>query len=336
MRVTDTVPRADPDSGSTVRRHALRLDGSGGAVPIAWPKRGDSQLVRGVSWVHLNWDTDDAEVALVEDLNVDPVMAEALLAQETRPRAVPVGNNQLIILRGVNPAPSEQPEDMVSIRLLVNERRIVSLSRKTLLSVRTILRDLEMNDGPRDAGGFIAALVEAMVDRIGPEALDLEDQIDALEDRALDGNIGEVETALAVMRRRLITLRRYLSPQRDALIDLATARIEWLGEAERLRLREQADRLTRILEDLDAYRDRGQVIQEEITYRVTRQLNRNTYILTLAAGVLLPLNLVTGLFGMNVGGIPGKDWVWAFALICGCFALFVVIFLLVAKRLRLF
>jgi len=117
-------------------------------------------------------------------------------------------------------------------------------------------------------------------------------------------------------------LRRFLAPQREALLRLSQEKLTWVSAEEHARLSETANQLTRYVEDLDEFRERAQVIQEEIGLHYNRRLSRSTFIITLAASVLVPLNLITGLFGMNVGGIPGKDSPYAFWVIATLFIAF--------------
>jgi zinc transporter len=58
------------------------------------------------------------------------------------------------------------------------------------------------------------------------------------------------------------------------------------------------------------------VTQEELAARLSEQMNRNTYMLSVVAGVFLPLGLLTGLLGINVGGIPGTENPNAFVIVC--------------------
>jgi zinc transporter len=70
-----------------------------------------------------------------------------------------------------------------------------------------------------------------------------------------------------------------------------------------MHLREEADRVVRYVEDLDSARERAAVTQEELVNRVSEQINSRTYVLSVAAAIFLPLGFLTGLFGINVGGI---------------------------------
>ena len=81
-----------------------------------------------------------------------------------------------------------------------------------------------------------------------------------------------------------------------------------------------SDRLIRHIEDLDAVRERAAVTQEELLSRLSDQMNTRMYVLSVVAAIFLPLGFLTGLLGINVGGIPGAENPWAFLL----FLLFLV------------
>jgi len=80
-----------------------------------------------------------------------------------------------------------------------------------------------------------------------------------------------------------------------------------------MRLREVADKITRYIEDLDSARERAAVVQDELSSCLAERLNKNTYLLSIIAAIFMPLSLLTGLLGINVGGIPGEKWPWSFA-----------------------
>lgn len=109
--------------------------------------------------------------------------------------------------------------------------------------------------------------------------------------------------------------RRYIAPQREAIQSLQSSELEWIGVKHVRLLAEQSDRLTRAVEELDAIRERLQIIKDEIAAITAERMNRNTYVLSIAAAVFLPLGFLTGLLGINVGGIPGTNSGEAFWLV---------------------
>lgn len=309
------------------------LDGKGGGKLLPWDKAVCETLPDGVFWLHLDWDTPLAHQLLVETFGVDAVVAEALVEEDTRPRSVAVGRDEMVFLRGVNLTPGAEPEDMISLRMLISERRVITLTRRELRTIEDLKAAVDAGAGPASMGQFMCLLVEKLVDRVAPVLAQLEDAIDEEEDDLVEGKVSRVESTLVGVRGRIVRLRRYLAPQREALLRLSQEKLlAWAAAEERTRLSETANQLTRYIEDLDEFRERAQVIQEEISLVINRRLTRSTYIITLAAAVMVPLNLVAGLFGMNVGGIPGKDSPYAFYFIAGLFAAFAGLVYIYGRR----
>jgi len=139
---------------------------------------------------------------------------------------------------------------------------------------------------------------------------------------------------LAGIRHQAIVLRRYLAPQRDATARLQSENQPWIDAREQARLREVTDRVVRYIEDLDSVRDRAAVIQDELASRLSEQMNRTMYHLTVVASIMLPLGFLTGLLGINVGGIPGGENPWGFAAVCAILAAVVAVQVVLFRRLR--
>lgn len=298
--------------------YACRLDGSGGGAPIGWSEiRSWTPAAGGPIWVHLDYSAPRARSWLLEESDLDPVVAEALLADETRPRVLPDGDGLLLILRGVNLNPGADPEDMVSIRLWIEQSRLISLRRHHLMAVEDLKEAIGRGLGPTNSSEFAVALCDRLLARMGGVLEELEDEVDALQDEVLHAESHQLRPKLAGARRRAIAMRRYLAPQREALSRLVSERVTWLEEVDRSRLREIADRTSRYVEDLDSARDRAAVTQEELNSRLSEGMNQKMYVMALVAAVFLPLGLLTGLLGINVGGIPGAENRLAFALVCG-------------------
>ena len=81
-------------------------------------------------------------------------------------------------------------------------------------------------------------------------------------------------------------------------------------------LRESLNQFNRYIEELDTIRDRAIVAQEELLSKLSEVLNKRMYTLSLVATIFLPLGFLTGLLGINVGGIPGANSPYGFLLIC--------------------
>lgn len=313
--------------------YAWRLDGWGGGTEIGWDVL-CSGAELGDTWAHLHFESERARKWLREQSGLSSLVAEALLYEETRPRCAAVGDGLLINLRGVNLNPDANPEDMVQLRLYVDRHRIVSVRRRRLMAVQDIRDRLAEGRGPVDGADFIVDITAGLMERMGPVISDLDDRVDDLEDRVLTASNASLRGELWQMRRQAIALRRYIAPQREAMARLVTEKISWIQPHVGQRLREIADRITRYVEDLDAARERASIVQDELTTRLTEQMNRNMYVISIIAAIFLPLSLLTGLLGINVAGIPGDKWPWAFAAVTVGIGLLGVLEYYIFRKLR--
>lgn len=184
------------------------------------------------------------------------------------------------------------------------------------MAVDSLRQQIEDGAGPRTSADVLVELMAGLIERMGPVIGDLDDQSDDLEDRVVSGEQAEIRAELAGIRQQAIRLRRYLAPQREAMARLSSEAISWIEDKHKARLRETYDRVTRYVEELDSVRERAAVIQDQVANLVSEQINRNMYLLSIVATILLPLGVVTGLLGINVDGLPGsKDAPWAFTTV---------------------
>lgn len=314
-------------------RHACLLDGKGGLLPFKPDQVNDWTPADGSLWLHLDLTNPAGQEWLQHHSDIDPIAVEALLTVESRPRLTRIGTGALLAFRGVNLNEGAEPDDMIGIRLWVDEHRIISSFRRDLRSVDDLAASLHEGEGPENSGEFIAQLAGRLVTRMSDTVDNLEELIADLEAQVLETTSRETRFGLSSLRRQIIALRRYLAPQREALASLVSAKLPWLGEDQRIALRETADRLIRHLEDLDAIRERAAVTQEELQSRLAEQQNVRMYVLSIVAAIFLPLGFLTGLLGINVGGIPGADNTAAFGLFL-LFLLVIVSIQLVYFRIR--
>jgi len=287
--------------------HALLLDRNGGARPLEPADIEQWRPEDGLLWLHLDV-TEKLPIKWMRaTLGLERVVVEALNADETRPRSLNIGDGLLAVLRGVNMNPGEDPEDMVSIRLWIEPDRIVSTRRRKLISVQDLRDQLQQGVGPTTAGEFLASLIGRLADRIGDFFDTIEENLSSIEEAESDDAVQTRRHSLAVLRRQVASVRRFVAPQRDALDRLYRNPGTLLSDAEANSLREEADRVTRYLEDLDLARERAVMLQEELMNELAQQQNTRMYVLSVVAAIFLPLTFVTGLLGMNVGGLPGIE-----------------------------
>lgn len=310
------------------------LDGSGGGREIDWEDLKKWTPEMGLLWVHLDYTSKDVQQWLNEESGLSALTCEILTEEDTRPRVLTSKDGLFLILRGVNCNPGSDSEDMVALRMSFNETRIITMRQRRVMATDDINNAIEEGEGPTRAGDFLIMTVERMVDRMGDVIAEVDEGVDELEDTVLSAESYELRPKVSKLRRQSISLRRYIAPQRDVLARLLHENIPWLTEKDKLRLRECAERTARFVEDIDSARDRAAIIQEELNNRLSEQMNKAMYLLSIVAAIFLPLGLLTGLLGINVGGIPGSENHLAFAIVCLTLVIIAVFLLSIFRRMK--
>lgn len=273
-------------------------------------------------WAHLDRTKDAANSWMRAGAGLDHHARELMLADSTRPGFWAVGTGMVVILRGVNMNDGAEPDDLINIRIWIEPGRMLTLRSFRFQTVANLRGKATRGQAPATTGALLAALITGLTDRLGPVVENLMTLLDEVEEEILAdshetrGRAAELRQRLTTVRRQAISLRRYLVPQRDALSTLAGEQHPSLEDRDRSSVRRAADQTSRCVEDLDELRDRAAVATDELRARREERIGRTTYLLTLVATIALPLGLITGLFGINVGGMPGVESPAAFWIIC--------------------
>ena len=279
---------------------ALQLDGQGGAEKL----KPGSELPTEDVWMHLDYSSPHAYEWIKTTPLLPDGVRDSLQGDSSRPKLVKANGGMLLTLRCINATEGQRPDQMVALRFYINDRIIVSTRRRRVPAVEEIMQDLARKMGPLNTADWLVDLCEHITEQAGDFIDELQEKIAELEEHLLsERSMDRVD--LADIRRQLIVSRRYLAPQRDLFGRLANEKVGWLELDDLRRLQEIADRLGRWLEDLDSSIARTSLLADEMNARLTEAMTRRTYIMSIMAMVFLPATFLTGLFGVNLGGIPG-------------------------------
>ena len=310
------------------------LDGKGGGAAVDWKGIKNWNPDMGTLWIHVDYTNEKVEKWLRSESHLSSLSCEILMEKDTRPRILSLKDGLLLILRAVNCNPGADPEDMVALRMNFDEKRIITMRQRRVMAINDIHEAIKSGKGPMNESNFLLMVMDRIVDRMGDVISKIDDLVDELEESVLSAESHELRSDLSKLRRQSISLRRYIAPQRDILLRLQNESLSWLSEQDKLHLREIVERSARFVEVIDAARDRAAVTQEELGNRLAEHTNRAIYVLSIVAAIFLPLSFITGLLGINVGGIPGTEYKWAFLIVCIVLLLVAMVFLLIFKRLK--
>ena len=128
---------------------------------------------------------------------------------------------------------------------------------------------------------------------------------------------------LGALRRVLVRLQRLMAPEPAALFRLPQRPPTWIPEDDlhdiRQSSRQSREEFSALLVDMASLQERIKLLQEEIAAMISEKSSRSLFTLTIVTELALPINLVAGLFGMNVGGIPLATNEYGFwVIVCAC------------------
>lgn len=299
--------------------HALVLDGKGGARFIARTELDCLQLQPDESvWLH--WDRGHPQTHswLRTASGLSEFACDLLLEENTRPRLLPLPDEKLLLfLRGVNLNPGAEPEDMVSVRIFAAAQQVISLRLRPLRATEELIEQLNEGKGPKNASELILYLAQFLTDKVQALVGDLTESVDEEEEKIdADERYTPDHGQMLHIRRRAAGLRRFLGPQRDIYGQLSRSKLPWFVEDDADYWNELNNSLTRYLEELELTRERVGLVLESEDRRLRERMNRTMYRFGIITGIFLPMSFLTGLLGINVGGIPGSSSPYGFLIAC--------------------
>ncbi|PQA76082.1 transporter [Rhodoferax sp. TS-BS-61-7] len=273
----------------------------------------------GFVWLHFNLSHTASAKWLQDHLQLSDLFHESL-TDGSRSTRVELDDDTLVaVVNDVHYDFAFEPSDISTLWLSVGPRLVVSARLQPLRSIdrlRDAVRRGEQLMSP------VALLVHLMHDQ-GDVLINIvrntTARVDAIEDKLLAGRLETKRANLGALRRLLVRLQRLLAPEPAALFRLLRKPPQWIAEEDLGDLRQSTEEFNVALSDMAALQERIKLLQEEIAGRVAEANNRSLFVLTIVTVLALPINIIAGLLGMNVGGIPLAEhpqgfW-WVVALI---------------------
>jgi len=270
-------------------------------LSLIWPQS------KKTLWAHFNFQHSATRQWLEADSCIHSILVETLLADQSRPSSLIEDDGLLLSLKSVNYTQGAEPEDMASIRVWITANRIASFRSTSSRIIDDMRHQLALGKGIQLPGEFLVELLSGVTDRIHILMEDLEEELDTLEEETLNNHDTSCRVRLSTLRQQTVGLRKHLHPQRDVLLNLPHLKLSWLTPENRMELETIAQKQIRYVEELDYIRERSAILQEQINGYISESLVNKMYILALITCIFAPLHLMVGLWGANVGGIPGGE-----------------------------
>jgi zinc transporter len=199
---------------------------------------------------------------------------------------------------------SFEPSDISTLWISVEEHLVVTARRRPLRSIDKLRESVKAGHALGSSIELLEYLLHLQAEVLAEVIRGVTSKIDEIEDDLLSERPVRERRRLGGLRRLLVRLQRLLAPEPASLFRLLQHPPAWIATTDADELRQTSEEFSLVLRDMGMLQERIKLLQEESAALVNEGNNRSLYILTVVTVLALPINIVAGLMGMNVGGVP--------------------------------
>ena len=194
--------------------------------------------------------------------------------------------------------------DLATLWVGVDQGLVVTGRQQRLRSIDALRTRIKGGEPLHTPLQLLQYLLNEQCDVLTDIVRQVTQRADAIEDRLLAGRPAVQRAALGAVRRLLVRLQRLMAPEPASLFRLLQHPPAWVSADDLQALREVNEEFLVVLSDMAALQERIKLLQEEVAAAVNEATGRSLFMLTVMTVLALPINILAGLFGMNIGGIP--------------------------------
>ncbi len=255
-------------------------------------------------WLHFNLSNAQALRWLQRHADLPDAFYAALQEGVTATRLEREDDSLVAVLNDVNFDFQFDSADIATLWICVNARVIVTARAQPLRSVDALRAAVRHGDSPESTAELLEHLMRTQADVLVKVVRETTARVDHIEDDIIARRHHRLRSQLGGLRRLLVRLQRLLAPEPAALFRLLQKPPAWMSDDDRNGLAAASEEFSLMLRDMQTLQDRIKLLQEEVAASVNEDNNKSLFLLTVMTVLALPINILAGLFGMNVGGIP--------------------------------
>ncbi len=286
-----------------------------------------------VTWVEvMGLGNEDILQRLGRVFKLHPLILEDIVNVPQRPKVDDYEDQVVIIARMVTPRQRTTGFHSEQVSFVLGKHYLLTVQeepvRDCLGTVRTRIRNNKSNVRKHGADYLAYTLIDAIIDGFFPVLEDYGEELEALEDEVVTNPTRQTLEKIYRVRRELLTLRRAIWPQRDAINSLIRDGSDLISDEVRVYLRDCYDHAVQVLDMVETYRELGAGLMDIYLSSVGNKMNEIMKILTVISTIFIPLTFIVGVYGMNFNpdksplNMPELSWYWGYPT---CWAVMIAI-----------
>lgn len=255
-------------------------------------------------WLHLNLAHAACQRWMKSNLELPQEFFEALHEGSRSTRIEHIDNSLLAVVNDVVFDFGMVSSDISTLWVCTRSHLMISARQQPLHSVDRLRHSVKRGECFRSPLELLTHLLRDQGEVLEQIVRKTTLSVDKIEDQLLSSRLSDNRADLGAMRRVLVRLHRLLALEPGSLMRVLNRPPAWLLEADVQELRQSTDESALVISDLTGLGERIKLLQEEIAAKLNEQSSRTLFTLTVVTVLALPINIIAGFFGMNVGGIP--------------------------------
>ncbi|MFA5122461.1 CorA family divalent cation transporter [Zavarzinia sp.] len=276
---------------------------------------------RGFVWLHLDLSARQARDWIAQAPMVPDELREELGASDVRTRLEHHQGTLFGVFTDMQYDIDPDLTEISSVRIFGSARLVVSARRHPSRSMDRLRREVMDGRAFRGTADLVATMITVLGETVEMAVVELIVSLDEIEDKLLQGGNAEAREDLGAIRRFAVRLHRHLALKRRAVFQVCARPPAFFDEEDSHDLRDAIEQLGIVVDDLLSVQERAKLLYEEMAAQQAEEANKNLLILSVLTAVFMPMTLITGIFGMNVGGLPWLDqhggFAWTMVLMFG-------------------
>ncbi len=264
----------------------------------------------GLTWVHLDAPTAEEAAELGQRFGWHPLDLEDVLSKRQRPKVDDYPEYLFVVLHFPVYDKPIQRLNAAELDVFLGPDFLITLSNVELLPVTRLFRRCQDDQGLRadlfskGSGRLLYEVLDDLFDYCFPILDKIGHKLDSIEDEMFEGHADDVVRDISNVKQEIISYRKIIKPERATLRLLERHVERFLPEALELYFDDIVDAAERIWDLLDNYKEVVEALEGTNESIISHRQNDVLRLLTVFSVIILPLTLITGIFGMNVR-LPG-------------------------------
>lgn len=309
----------------------------GGAVEIVQGRILRETLERQESWVwlHVDLDAEWARSTIAALPHLPPPVIALLLSDDERQHIETYGQVICGVVADYERTQKLDVRRIVRWQFAMTPCLFISARRSPGHTLHQVHANLQAGRTFPDVVALFTAIIHEFTSATALLMHGVADRLDRMEEQLFDHGEVSGPEALGAVRRELVRLRSQVKPLRAVLVHMLTEPPAWFDDRIAAEGRRTTDRIESLVDDLESLQERANALNDELNGRESRQINKRLTLLSVVSALLLPPTFLTGVFGMNVGGLPWRGTSFGFIDTCALMVISIAAMLVLLRRLRL-